>query len=255
MSPRSPAHRDMRETGRQLRKITSIHPISEEENPEHSPNNPSKAQSDIHPAAQEPRTTSSPPTSSPATPTTKMPSISPLLGRMPASSRHYYLKEMWPGQPLCHLCLKQYKKTNRAIRALPCGDIFHRACLDHLLGCEDGRCPSCEAEIPDEWYLPHVYDPARPLGGPCLCHPVSNNGGMGKAGAESRGGSSSNSTGVLVIRKLCKSTKRLVVRCIPGRKPKSYVGYKTETGQTRYVEKGTSGALSDARLGDVDEGA
>lgn len=101
-----------------------------------------------------------------------------------------------------------------------------------------------------------MYDPARPSGGPCLCHPVSENGSTGeKAGAEGRGGSSFGFPGVRTIQQLGKSTRGLVVRCVPGRKPKSYVGYKTETGQTRYVEEGTGSAPSDARLGDVDEGA
>lgn len=59
----------------------------------------------------------------------------------------------------------------------------------------------------------------------------------------------------MVIRKLRKSTRELAIRVIPGRKPKSYVSYKTETGHTRYVEKGTGGASSDARRGDVEAGA
>ena len=258
MSSKPPAHQDTQDDGKQLQVTTSIHPITEQGNQDdgqhlkHSTDNPSIAQPSIHTASQHPGTTNMAPTDSPATPT----SISP-LGRPPPSSKHYYLKEMWPGQPLCHLCRKEYKKTNRAIRALPCGDVFHRACLDHLLGRKDGRCPSCEDPIPDDWYLPHVYDPAKPLGEPCLCHPVSRTGGV-KTGDSSMTirGTPPTSPGNLETRRFCERFGETVMRCIPGRKPrKSYVGYKTETGQIRYVEKETDGALSDARPGDVDEGS
>ena len=150
---------------------------------------------------------------------------------------------MWPGQPICHLCRKEYDKTNRAIRALPCGDIFHRACIDHLLGQKDGRCPSCESPIPPEWYMPHKFDPSKPPGSPCLCHPASKARTTTEPNTKNRG-PSFTSPGVLAIRKVYQRIKQTMVRCAPGRKPeKVYASYKTESGQTRYIEGETGVGL------------
>lgn len=188
MSPQSTIYQDIQESGKQFRTITSLYPITEEgipnddQQPELSTEDPSITRPDTHISGQqperkgnapsesaEPSTPANPPS---ATPTPEPSSISP-LGRPPPSSKHYYLKEMWPDQPICHLCHKEYKKTNRAIRTLPCDDIFHRACIDNLLGQKDDRCPSCKASIPADWYMRHKYDSTKPVGSPCLCHPAS----------------------------------------------------------------------------------
>ncbi len=264
MPPHSRNSQDPQDDGKQLRTTTSIFPNTEEGNrdhvqrPEHGTNDPSTKQPDIQVAGQEPETTdgaptrsadSSPPANtSPANAISKRSTISP-LGHPPQSSRHNYLKEMWPGLPICHLCHREYKKTNRAIRALPCGDIFHRACIDHLLDQNDGRCPSCDSSIPIECHLPHKYDPMKPAGSPCLCHPAPKAGTTAKTDAKNEGPSSSSHS-ILAIHKACKRTKEAVIRYIPGRKPKKvYASFKTETGQTRYIESETGGALPDPRLG------
>ncbi len=266
MPPHSRTSQDPQDDGKQLRTITSIFPITEEGNrddvqrPEHGTDDLSIERSDIQVTGQQPETTegaptgsaeSSPPAkTSPANSISKRSTISP-LGRPPQSLRHYYLKEMWPGQPICHLCHREYKKTNRAIRALPCGDIFHRTCIDHLLAQKDGRCPSCESSIPIEWYLPHKYDPTKPAGSSCLCHPAPKAGTTTKTDAKNEG-SSSSSQCILAIQKACKRTKEAVIRYIPGRKPKKvYASFKTETGQTRYIESETGAALPDPSLGNA----
>lgn len=262
MSPQSLTEQESQDDGKQFRAIPSINLITEEGNqmdaqqPEHSTDNPSPAQPDMQTTSQQhekidstptnPAKRSSPPNSSPPTPASAKSIISP-LGRPPPSSKHHYLKEMWPGQPICHLCLKEYKKTNRAIRALPCGDIFHRACIDHLLGQKDGRCPSCESSIPAEWYMPHIYDAAKPAGSPCLCHPVSKSGTATTTDTKSEG-TSSTGPGVLAIRKTLKRTKETAICCALGHRPKrTYVSYKTEAGQTRYVESEMGVALPGPR--------
>ena len=262
MSPQTPTQQDVQDDGKQLRAIPSIHLVTEEGNqedaqqPEHSTDNPSTAQPDMQVTSQQHEKTDSAPTnpaerSSPPNPPSATPLISS-LGRPPLTSKHHYLKEMWPGQPICHLCHKQYKKTNRAIRALPCGDIFHRACVDHLLGQKDGRCPSCELPIPAEWYMPHKYDRAKPAGSPCLCHPVSRNGMAAKMNANSEG-ESSTSPGVPDIRKTLKRTMEAVIRCTVGRRPKrKFVNYKMENGQTRYVESEMGVGLPGSRSGRAD---
>ncbi|KAL9064482.1 MAG: hypothetical protein Q9161_008857 [Pseudevernia consocians] len=219
--------------------------------PEHSTDGPSTKRLDIQLAGQQPETMDSAPTrsaepsapanSSSATPIPERSTISP-LGRPPRSSKHYYLKEMWPGQPICHLCHREYKKTSRSIRALPCSDIFHRACIDHLLGQRDSRCPSCESSIPVEWYMPHKFDPTKPAGSPCLCHPASKAGTTTKTNTKKES-LSSTPYSILAIQKFYKRTKEAINCCTPERKPKKfYAGYKTETGQTRYIESET-GAL------------
>lgn len=258
MSPQSPIDQDIKGDGEQLRTSTSIYPITEEgdqddsQQPEHNTDDPSIRRPDTSTAGQRPEVTDSTPcesteppspaNASSTTPTSGTSTNSP-LGRPPPSSKHYYLEEMWPGQPICHLCRKEYEKTNRAIRALPCGDIFHRACIDHLLGQKDGRCPSCESPIPPEWYMPHKFDPSRPAGSPCLCHPASKARTTTEPNTKN-GGPSFTSPGVLAIRKVYQRIKEIMVRCAPGRKPeKVYASYKTESGQTRYIEGETGVGL------------
>ena len=245
------------------KSITDEGTQDQAQQPKCSTENPSITRTDMQITCQQPEVTDNVPSGSPdpspsanpssANPIPETSSISP-LGRPPPSSKHYYLKEMWPGQRICHLCRKEYKTTNRAIRALPCGDIFHRACVDHLLGQKDGCCPSCDCAIPVDWYLPHRYDPLKPAGSPCLCHPAP------KAGANTtnvKEGPSSPPTAVLAIRKVFERTKEAVIRCIPGLEPRGlYASYKTETGQTRYIEERKIGvALRGSGLGHADGGS
>ena len=259
----SPTDQDIPDDGKQLRTITSIYPITEEVNQDdvhqtkYVLDDPLTTLADVGTAGQQPETVepcptesagpSSPAKSSSATSPHEPPTTLP-LGLPPPSSRHYFLKEMWPGQPICHLCHGEYKKTNRAIRALPCGDIFHRACIDHLLGQKESRCPSCEASIPAEWYIPHRYDPTMPAGSPCLYH-------AGVTAETNR----SPCARFRAIHALCKRTKESIVRCVPARRTKRlYASWKTESGQTRYVERETGGALPAPRFehadGDGDDG-
>lgn len=269
MSSLSPTQRDIEDDGKQLRTTTFIHRITEEGNkedaqqPEHSRDDPSITRPERQIAGQQYEEINSAPTksaepSSPANPSSATPAseqsiISP-LGRPPPSSHHYYLKEKWPGQPICHLCHKEYKKTNRSIRALPCGDIFHRRCIDHLLGRQDGRCPSSESSVPAAWYISHKYDPAKPAGSPCLCHPdVTAGTTTTKINTKSEG-SSSTPPGVLASQKLYRRTKETMVRYTLGQQPRTtYVRYKTETGQTRYIKRETGDALPGPRSGHTDE--
>lgn len=263
MSSQPPTSQAIQGDGKQLQSITSVYPITEEDGqqPEHSTDSPSIKRPDIQLTGQQPEITDSAPTrpaepstqanSSSANPISEISTISP-LGRPPQSSKHYYLKEMWPGQPICHLCHREYKKTSRGIRALPCGDIFHRACIDHLLGQKDGHCPSCESLIPVEWYMPHKYDPTKPAGSPCLCHPASKAGTTTKTKSIKESASSASHS-ILAIQKVYKRTKEAMIRCTLGRKlEKLYADYKTETGQTRYIESETGVALSGPRFGYAD---
>lgn len=268
MLPQSPSHPDSQDDVKQLRTITSIYPITEEgkrddgQQSERSTDGPLITRPDIHISGQQPEMTGSAPTesartSSPAntssaTPAAETSTMSP-LGRPPPSSKHHYLKGMWPGQPICHLCHKEYQNTNRAIRALPCGDIFHRACIDQLLGQIDGRCPPCKFSISVEWYMPHQYDPTKPTGSPCLCHPTSKAGTTTTTNTKNDG-LSCTSPSIPAIRKLYKRAKEIMIRCTPGRKPKElYASYKTETGQRRFIKRETGVGLPDLRYGYADE--
>ena len=83
------------------------------------------------------------------------------LGRPPSSSRQQWSLGLFPDKQTCNLCKRDFSDTNgNIVRELPCGDIFHRTCVDLFLGEPEGNCPSCLLPIPDEWYarLPLVYE-------------------------------------------------------------------------------------------------
>ncbi|KAL9135055.1 MAG: hypothetical protein Q9175_003761 [Cornicularia normoerica] len=136
---------------------------------------------------------------------------------------------MWPRQPICNLCYQEYKKTNRAIRALPYGGIFHRACIDHLLGQKDGRCPSCDSSIPAEWNTPHKNDPMKLAGSPCLCHLASKAGTTTKTNTKNKG-PSSTSYNILALQKVYKPLLRTArILCLNKAGVMSYDHVKLET--------------------------
>ncbi|KAM4058599.1 ring finger domain-containing protein [Hirsutella rhossiliensis] len=57
-------------------------------------------------------------------------------------------------QPNCHICLASFEHCKTIIRELPCGHIFHPACIDEFLTQNSSLCPMCK-----HCMLPRGYSP------------------------------------------------------------------------------------------------
>ncbi|KJZ71618.1 hypothetical protein HIM_09012 [Hirsutella minnesotensis 3608] len=57
-------------------------------------------------------------------------------------------------QPNCHICLTSFEHCKTVIRELPCGHIFHPACIDEFLTQNSSLCPMCK-----QCMLPRGYSP------------------------------------------------------------------------------------------------
>ncbi|RCI12408.1 hypothetical protein L249_0451 [Ophiocordyceps polyrhachis-furcata BCC 54312] len=57
-------------------------------------------------------------------------------------------------QPNCHICLAGFEHCRTIIRELPCGHIFHPACIDEFLTQNSSLCPMCK-----HCMLPRGYSP------------------------------------------------------------------------------------------------
>ncbi|PFH57988.1 hypothetical protein XA68_14312 [Ophiocordyceps unilateralis] len=57
-------------------------------------------------------------------------------------------------QPNCHICLAGFEHCKTVIRELPCGHIFHPACIDEFLTQNSSLCPMCK-----HCMLPRGYSP------------------------------------------------------------------------------------------------
>ncbi|KAK3175923.1 hypothetical protein OEA41_007245 [Lepraria neglecta] len=68
---------------------------------------------------------------------------------------------LFPDKPTCKLCLWDFSEANgKVVRQLPCGHIFHLACVDVQLDEPELKGPSCLDLTPDDWYvkLPLIYE-------------------------------------------------------------------------------------------------
>ena len=88
-----------------------------------------------------------------------------------------------------------------------------------------------------------------------LCGSTSGAGEAIMKNTEMRDGDGGSRAGVerkgWVFGKWCRGVEK-VVHCVPGRKPKRlYSSYKTESGQTRYVEREVGVVVPGARVGHV----
>jgi len=59
-------------------------------------------------------------------------------------------------QPTCAICLEDYESGVSEIRELPCGHIFHPACIDMFLANHSSLCPLCKKSA-----FPVGYCPAK----------------------------------------------------------------------------------------------
>jgi hypothetical protein len=73
-------------------------------------------------------------------------------------STHSFLahKYLPYSQPICPICLEDFKSGITPIRELPCGHIFHPECIDPFLSNNSSLCPMCKKSV-----LPSGYCPAR----------------------------------------------------------------------------------------------
>lgn len=75
------------------------------------------------------------------------------LDLLPLSSRACYRPELYPDQPTCKVCRRDFLVVpDKCLRKLHCGHIFHRCCIDLELNGRDVECPSCRSRVPDAWY-------------------------------------------------------------------------------------------------------
>lgn len=89
------------------------------------------------------------------------PTSSNPLCHPPSWSQQRWSTQLFPDKPTCKLCLLNFSEASeKAIRMLPCGDIFHVACVDIHIGNAESLCPTCFTSIPEDWYvtLPLVYE-------------------------------------------------------------------------------------------------
>ncbi|KAK4136639.1 hypothetical protein BT67DRAFT_447975 [Trichocladium antarcticum] len=59
-------------------------------------------------------------------------------------------------QPMCEICLEPYQSRATIIRELPCGHIFHPACIDEFLRSASSLCPMCKASMLPRGFSPQV---------------------------------------------------------------------------------------------------
>ncbi|KAM7224437.1 hypothetical protein V8F06_000218 [Rhypophila decipiens] len=59
-------------------------------------------------------------------------------------------------QPMCDICLQQYRNRLTVIRELPCGHIFHPECIDEFLNQVSSLCPLCKACMLPSGYCPPI---------------------------------------------------------------------------------------------------
>ena len=51
-----------------------------------------------------------------------------------------------PARPQCAICLEAYVAEEK-VRSLPCGHLFHTACIDEWLGGSSNLCPECHQAV------------------------------------------------------------------------------------------------------------
>lgn len=59
-------------------------------------------------------------------------------------------------QPKCHICLASFEHKSSIIRELPCGHIFHPACIDEFLTQNSSLCPMCKSCMLPRGYSPRI---------------------------------------------------------------------------------------------------
>ncbi|PNY26287.1 RING finger membrane protein [Tolypocladium capitatum] len=59
-------------------------------------------------------------------------------------------------QPKCHICLASFEHKSSIIRELPCGHIFHPACIDEFLTQNSSLCPMCKHCMLPRGYSPRI---------------------------------------------------------------------------------------------------
>ncbi|KND91170.1 putative RING finger membrane protein [Tolypocladium ophioglossoides CBS 100239] len=59
-------------------------------------------------------------------------------------------------QPKCHICLASFEHKLSIIRELPCGHIFHPACIDEFLTRNSSLCPMCKHCMLPRGYSPRI---------------------------------------------------------------------------------------------------
>jgi hypothetical protein len=57
-------------------------------------------------------------------------------------------------QPTCPICLDDFESRTTTIRELPCGHIFHPACIDSFLSNNSSLCPMCKKSVLPKGYCP-----------------------------------------------------------------------------------------------------
>lgn len=57
-------------------------------------------------------------------------------------------------QPTCAICLDDFESLKTVIRELPCGHIYHPACIDTFLGSNSSLCPMCKKSALPIGYCP-----------------------------------------------------------------------------------------------------
>ncbi|KAK3694620.1 hypothetical protein B0T22DRAFT_75990 [Podospora appendiculata] len=62
-------------------------------------------------------------------------------------------------QPTCTICLEHFQNRVTIIRELPCGHIFHVACIDEFLSENSSLCPLCKASMLPKGYCPNITNP------------------------------------------------------------------------------------------------
>ncbi|KAK3336471.1 hypothetical protein B0T19DRAFT_39880 [Cercophora scortea] len=62
-------------------------------------------------------------------------------------------------QPTCAICLEHFQNRVTIIRELPCGHIFHVACIDEFLSENSSLCPLCKACMLPKGYCPNITNP------------------------------------------------------------------------------------------------
>ncbi len=80
-------------------------------------------------------------------------SIGQEVSRNSSIAAHEYVQH---AQPTCPICLEDFESGSTTIRELPCGHIFHPACIDSFLSNNSSLCPMCKKTA-----LPLGYCPER----------------------------------------------------------------------------------------------
>lgn len=150
---------------------SEILPLPADNPPEHNGHSDSPSESEDKPqpeAIKHPNDTSSSPqpspveekqptpepepipsSSSPATASTSNdpPPTSPLPSLSPPSQVHQAINRLSRTQTTCAICLDDFIPHSSTVRELPCGHIFHSACIDTFLTQNSCLCPLCKKSV------------------------------------------------------------------------------------------------------------